>query len=55
METNRIPLMQRFLDNIWLLLVLGMLIYFVSYLGWGMYEIGKVQNIPDQVKQENLK
>lgn len=34
-----IPLMQRLFDNIWLLLILGVVIMFVVYTGWGMWEI----------------
>ena len=55
MKTNDTPFWERFIDNIWLLLVLGMLIYFISYLGWGMYEIGSVPDFPEQLKQETLK
>ncbi|HEX7981502.1 MAG TPA: hypothetical protein VF461_23020 [Gemmatimonadaceae bacterium] len=34
-----IPRGQRFFDNIFLLLVLGLLIMSVLYAGWGMWEI----------------
>jgi hypothetical protein len=34
-----IPRGQRFFDNIFLLLVLGLLIMTVLYAGWGMWEI----------------
>lgn len=33
------PRMQRFFDNIYLLLVLGIVIMLVVYTGWGMWEI----------------
>ena len=36
---ERPPLGQRFFDNVFLLLALGMLIMFVVYTGWGMWEI----------------
>jgi len=36
---ERPPLGQRFFDNMFLLLALGMLIMFVAYTGWGMWEI----------------
>jgi hypothetical protein len=36
---ERPPLGQRFFDNILLLLALGMLIMFVVFTGWGMWEI----------------
>lgn len=34
-----VPLMQRLFDNIWLLLVAGLVVMFVVYTGWGMWEI----------------
>lgn len=37
--TEKIPLGQRFYDNIFLLLALGLLVMFVFFTGWGMYEI----------------
>lgn len=33
------PLMQRLFDNIWVLLILGVVIMFAVYTGWGMWEI----------------
>ena len=36
---ERIPLGQRFFDNVFLLLVLGMVIMFLVYTGWGLWEI----------------
>ena len=37
--TEKVPLGQRFFDNMFLLLALGMLIMFLVYTGWGMWEI----------------
>ena len=34
-----VPLGQRLFDNIWLLLVAGIVVMFVVYTGWGMWEI----------------
>jgi hypothetical protein len=34
-----VPLMQRLFDNIWLLLIAGIVVMFVVYTGWGMWEI----------------
>lgn len=34
-----VPLMQRLFDNIWLLLAAGLIVMFVVYTGWGMWEI----------------
>lgn len=36
---ERPPFGQRFFDNVFLLLALGMLVMFVVYTGWGMWEI----------------
>lgn len=44
-ETNK-PLLQRVLDNTWLLLVLGVLIPLLSYTVWGWIEIAMVQPAP---------
>ncbi|HMN07198.1 MAG TPA: hypothetical protein PKC83_00300 [Gemmatimonadaceae bacterium] len=33
------PLMQRLFDNVFLLLGLGIVVMFVVYTGWGMWEI----------------
>lgn len=38
-DDEPIPLMQRLFDNIWLLLVAGIVVMFVVYTGWGMWEI----------------
>jgi hypothetical protein len=37
--TEPIPRGQRFFDNIFLLLILGLLIMIVLYTAWGMWEI----------------
>jgi hypothetical protein len=36
---EEIPLPQRLFDNVWLLLVLGVVIVFVLFTGWGLWEI----------------
>ena len=38
-QAEPIPAGQRFFDNIFLLLALGLLIMFALYTGWGMWEI----------------
>ena len=38
-ETEELPLGQRFFDNIFLLMALGIAIMFALYTGWGMWEI----------------
>lgn len=44
-ETKQ-PLLQRVLDNTWLLLVLGVLIPFLSYTVWGWIELALVAPAP---------
>ena len=41
-----IPLAQRLMDNPILLLVLGLLVMFVFYTGWGMWEILSLKQAP---------
>ena len=41
-----VPLGQRLMDNPILLLVLGLLVMFVFYTGWGLIEIGKLTPAP---------
>jgi hypothetical protein len=36
---ERLPLGQRFFDNIFLLLAIGLVIMFAVYTGWGLWEI----------------
>lgn len=36
---ERPPLGQRFYDNVFLLLALGLVVMFVVYTGWGLWEI----------------
>lgn len=36
---EKVPLGQKFIDNIWLLLVLGILIPVVSYTVWAIVEV----------------
>jgi predicted negative regulator of RcsB-dependent stress response len=41
-EPEEIPAMQRYFDNMWLLLVASFLILAISYVGWGVWEALKV-------------
>ena len=36
---ERPPLLQRLFDNVFLLLALGIVVMFVVYTGWGMWEL----------------
>lgn len=38
-ETGPIPLGQRLFDNVFLLLIAGIVVVFVLYTGWGLWEI----------------
>ncbi len=40
--SERIPMGQAFLDDLFLLLALGILIPFLSYLVWGLLDLGSV-------------
>lgn len=42
-EPTKPPLLQRVLDNTWLLLALGVLIPLLSYTLWGWIEIAQVK------------
>lgn len=50
-----IPAMQVIMDDVMLLLFLGVTIYAIFYLIWGIMEIATVPNIPEAVKQSILK
>ena len=38
-QSEPIPLGQRFFDNVWLLLALGLVIMFAVFTSWGLWEI----------------
>jgi cytochrome c-type biogenesis protein CcmH/NrfG len=42
---EEIPAAQQFLDNMWLLLVVSLLILAVSYVAWGLWEALSVPSI----------
>lgn len=41
-QSEDVPWPQRVLDNLWLLLVLGILIPALLYLGWGLWELAEL-------------
>ncbi len=51
-ENNNQPttFLESLLDNMWLLLVLGVGVYFVSYIIWGWVEIAMIKTIPAEIK-----
>ncbi|MCW5909125.1 MAG: hypothetical protein KIS94_14765 [Chitinophagales bacterium] len=55
-ETSKpAPFFKVIMDDIMLLLFLGVTIYAIFYLIWGVMEIATVPNIPEEVKQAILK
>ena len=56
-ETNndeRPPFFQIILNDMMLLLFLGVTIFVVFYIAWGFIELGNVPNLPDEVKAEAM-
>lgn len=51
-EFPYVPFFRLFLDDIMLLLFLGVAIYAVSYLIWGIMEVGSVPPFPAELKQQ---
>ena len=45
-EGEPLPAGQRFFDNVFLLLALGLVVMFVLYTGWGLYEILTLPETP---------
>jgi len=45
-RTDRVPFGQTLLDDFFLLLALGLLIPFLSYLVWGLLDLGSVPVLP---------
>jgi len=41
-ESGPVPLGQRLFDNVFLLLALGLIVMFVVFTGWGLWEIASL-------------
>lgn len=54
-DTKETTALQIVMDDVMLLLFLGVTIYAIFYLLWGVMEIATVPNIPESVKQAILK
>ena len=54
METTPKPFFHKFIDNIWTLCVAGLLIFFISYIAWGWFQIEQVPDFPEFIRQEIL-
>ncbi len=53
-EEKKVPFLQLVFDDFILLLFLGVAIYAVSYLIWGLIEIAWTPPIPEEIKQALL-
>ena len=53
-EERKAPFLQLVLDDFMLLLFVGVTIYAVFYLIWGLMELGWLSPIPAEIKQELL-
>ena len=42
LEGDDIPWLQRLLDNIWLLLAIGIIVPGLLYLGWGLWDLAEL-------------
>ena len=42
LERGEVPLLQRLLDNLWLLLAIGVLVPGLLYLGWGLWDLAEL-------------
>lgn len=42
LEVEETPWLQRLLDNIWLLLAIGIIVPALMYLGWGLWELAEL-------------
>lgn len=42
-------LLQSVLDNMWLLLIVGVGFYFLSYIAWGWIEIAITRPLPEEI------
>ncbi len=51
---KKTPFLQLFFDDFMLLLFLGVTVYAVSYLIWGLIELAWLPPIPDEIKQALL-
>ncbi len=54
-EQERVPFYRMIMDDFMLLLFLGVTIYAVFYLIWGVMELSNLPAIPDEIKKSLLK
>lgn len=54
-EQEKVPFFQMVMDDFMLLLFLGVTIYAIFYLIWGIMELSNLPSIPENIKQTLLK
>ncbi len=54
-EQERVPFFKMVMDDFMLLLFLGVTIYAIFYLIWGVMELSNLPAIPENIKQDLLK
>ncbi|MCZ2130696.1 MAG: hypothetical protein LC109_10570 [Bacteroidia bacterium] len=54
-EQKRVPFYRMIMDDFMLLLFLGVTIYAIFYLLWGVMELSNLQGIPDDIKSSLIK
>ena len=54
-EQERVPFFKMVIDDFMLLLFLGVTIYAIFYLIWGVMELSNLPAIPENIKQDLLK
>ncbi|MBW7890966.1 MAG: hypothetical protein H3C48_08075 [Chitinophagaceae bacterium] len=54
-EKERVPFSRMIMDDFMLLMFLGVTIYAIFYLLWGVMELSNLPAIPEEIKQSLLK
>ena len=54
-EEKRVPFYRMIMDDFMLLMFLGVTIYAIFYLLWGVMELSNLPAIPDEIKKSLLK
>jgi hypothetical protein len=54
-STERVPFMRMIMDDFMLLLFLGVTIYAIFYLLWGVMELSNLPAIPEDIKAKLIK
>ncbi|HUM97422.1 MAG TPA: hypothetical protein PK275_06180 [Chitinophagaceae bacterium] len=54
-ESKKVPFYRMIMDDFMLLLFLGVTIYAVFYLLWGVMELSNLPSIPEEIKNNLIK